>query len=125
MGLALCCVSIGGEAAADRQMTRFKADPANKGKVCDTGLWGWSRHPNYLFEALFWLSFPVIATNIATPWALLSWSAPAIMAALLRYGSGVPPLEAAMIESKGEAYRAYQARVPALVPSLARRARKI
>ncbi len=125
IGLALCGLSLAGETVADRQMERFKADPANKGKVCDTGLWGRSRHPNYLFEALFWLSFPVIATDLAAPWTLLSWSAPAIMAALLRYGSGVPPLEAAMLESKGEAYREYQTRVPALLPRLAGVARKI
>lgn len=118
LGLALCCASIAGEALADRQMARFKADPANKGKVCDAKLWGWSRHPNYFFEALFWLSFPVIALDPGNPWSLLAWCAPAIMGALLRYGSGVPPLEAAMLESKGDAYRAYQARVPALVPDL-------
>lgn len=118
VGLALCAVSVAGEGLADRQMRRFKAAPANRGKVCDQGLWGLSRHPNYLFEALFWLSFPVIATTSADPWSLLSWLAPALMAALLRYGSGVPPLEAAMIESKGDAYRDYQARVPAILPGL-------
>lgn len=115
-GLFLCGASIAGEAMADRQMKRFKADPANKGKVCDQGMWAWSRHPNYLFEAFFWLSLPVIATDFAHPWSLLSWLAPVLMGALLRYGSGVPPLEAAMLESKGDAYRRYQARVPALLP---------
>ena len=121
VGLAICCVSLAGETQADRQMKRFKADPANRGKVCDQGLWGWSRHPNYLFEAMFWLSFPVIAADVGDPWSFLSWAAPALMTALLRYGSGVPPLEAAMIEAKGDAYRDYQTRVPAIVPGLAGR----
>lgn len=116
IGLATALAALLGEAAADRQMKRFKADPANKGKVCDRGLWALSRHPNYFFEALLWVSFPLMATTFDQPWSLLSWLAPLVMGAALRYGSGVPPLEAAMLESKGEAYRRYQQRVPALFP---------
>jgi steroid 5-alpha reductase family enzyme len=116
LGLTIMLVAIAGETAADRQMKRFKADPANHGKVCDQGLWAWSRHPNYFFEAMLWLAFPVIGTDLADPWSLLSWLAPAMMAALLRYGSGVPPLESAMLDSRGEAYRRYQQRVPAFWP---------
>lgn len=116
LGLAILVVAIAGETAADRQMKRFKADPAHRGQVCDQGLWAWTRHPNYLCEALLWLAFPVIGTDLADPWSLLSWIAPVVMAAALRYGTGVPPLEAAMLESKGEAYRRYQQRVPAFLP---------
>jgi steroid 5-alpha reductase family enzyme len=116
LGLSILFGAIVGETVADRQMRRFKADPVNRGQVCDRGLWAWTRHPNYLFEALLWLAFPVIAADPANPWSLLSWLAPVVMAALLRYGSGVPPLEAAMLESKGDAYRRYQQRVPALLP---------
>ena len=116
IGLAIAAGAIAGEAVADRQMKRFKSDPANKGKVCDRGLWAWSRHPNYLFEALMWFAFPLIGTKLDDIWSLSSWLAPVVMAAALRYGSGVPPLEAAMTQSKGEAYRRYQQRVPALLP---------
>jgi len=116
LGLAIAFAAILGEAAADRQMRRFKADPANHGQVCDRGLWAWSRHPNYLFEALLWTSFPLIATDLAKPSSWLSWLAPLAMGLALRYGSGVPPLEAAMVRSKGEAYRRYQQRVPVLLP---------
>ena len=116
IGLAVAFGAIVGEATADRQMKRFKSDPANKAKVCDYGLWAWSRHPNYFFEALLWLAFSVIGTNPSDSWSFSSWLAPLVMGAALRYGSGVPPLEAAMLRSKGEAYRLYQERVPALVP---------
>ena len=116
LGVAILVAAILGEGLADSQMKRFKADPANHGKVCDTGLWAWSRHPNYLFEALGWLAYPVIAfdpAHLGTLWAL---TAPVAMFLLLRYGTGVPPLEAAMVKSKGEAYRRYQTRVSPFLP---------
>jgi len=116
IGLAVAFGAVIGESVADRQMKRFKSSPANKGKVCDRGLWAWSRHPNYFFEALVWLAFPIIGTDPGDGWSFSSWLAPVVMGAALRYGSGVPPLEAAMLRSKGEAYRLYQERVPALVP---------
>ena len=116
IGLAIALLAILGEGVADRQMKRFRSDPANKGKVCDRGLWACSRHPNYFFEALFWVSYPVIALDLANPWSFSSWLAPLVMAAALRFGSGVPPLESAMLASKGEAYRHYQERVPAILP---------
>jgi steroid 5-alpha reductase family enzyme len=103
--------SILGEGLADQQMKAFRADPASKGKVCDTGLWAWSRHPNYLFEALGWLAYPVIAIELAHPFSLVSLIAPIVMFIVLRFGTGVPPLEAAMLKSRGDAYRLYQARV--------------
>ena len=121
LGLAILFAAIAGEALADRQMQRFKADPANRGQVCDRGLWGWSRHPNYLFEALLWVAFPLIGTDLDHPWSWASWLAPAAMIAILRFGTGVPPLEAAMLRSKGDAYRRYQERVPPLLPRLIRR----
>jgi len=108
--------SILGEALADQQMKTFRADPASKGKVCDTGLWAWSRHPNYLFEALGWLAYPVIAISLAHPLSLISLIAPIVMFIVLRFGTGVPPLEAAMLKSRGDAYRLYQSRVSAFWP---------
>ncbi len=121
LGLLILAGAIAGESLADDQMKRFKADPANHGLVCDKGLWGWSRHPNYFFEALIWLAYPVIASDEGNPWSLLAWIAPVVMFAILRYGTGVPPLETAMLRSKGEAYRRYQQRVSALLPLPPRR----
>jgi steroid 5-alpha reductase family enzyme len=116
LGVAVLLIAIGGEGLADAQMKLFKADPANKGKVADVGLWGWSRHPNYFFEWLGWLAYPVIALDPAQPLTWLSFTAAAVMLLLLTRVSGIPPLEAAQLVSKGEAYRRYQARVSAFFP---------
>ncbi len=122
LGLLIIGGAIAGEDLADRQMQRFKRDPANHGKVCDTGLWAISRHPNYLFEFLGWFAYPVIGIDVAHPWSLLSLAAPAAMFLTLRYASGVPPLEAAMLRSRGEAYRQYQRRVGAIFPGIGKHA---
>lgn len=118
-GFAILLVAIAGEALADHQMKRFKADPANRGKVIDTGLWNWSRHPNYVFEWLGWLAYPVIAIDLSGSWSTgwLSLIAPVVMYLILTRVTGVPPLEQAMLRSRGDAYRAYQARVPAFLPN--------
>jgi steroid 5-alpha reductase family enzyme len=108
--------AIVGEAIADGQMKRFKADSGNHGKVCDRGLWAWSRHPNYFFEASLWVAFPVMALSWGRPWSLLSLAAPITTFLVVRYVSGVPPLEAAMLRSKGDAYRCYQERVSVMLP---------
>ena len=116
LGVAMLLIAIGGEAVSDGQMKRFKADPANKGKVADTGLWGWSRHPNYFFEWLGWLAYPVIGLQPGQPITWLSLTAPLVMFLLLTRVSGIPPLEEAQLASKGEAYRMYQQRVSAFFP---------
>jgi steroid 5-alpha reductase family enzyme len=116
LGALILAGAIIGEAVADGQMKAFKTNPANKGGVCDRGLWAWSRHPNYLFEALGWWAYPVIGLEIHRPESLVTLIAPAIMYVILRYGTGVPPLEAAMLRSRGEAFRRYQARVSVFWP---------
>jgi steroid 5-alpha reductase family enzyme len=115
LGLLVFVVAILGETLSDRQMQAFKADKANHGKVCDIGLWSWSRHPNYFFEALIWIAYPLIGVDPARPWSLTALIAPVMMFAIVRYGTGVPPLEKAMLKSKGEAYRRYQAEVSPLI----------
>jgi steroid 5-alpha reductase family enzyme len=117
-GALILAVAIAGEGVADGQLRRFKADPANRGRVCDAGLWGWSRHPNYFFEWLVWLAYPVIAIDPsgAYPLGWLALIAPLFMLWLLLKVSGIPPLEAQMIRSRGTAYRAYQRRTSAFFP---------
>jgi len=116
LGVLVFAAAIAGEAVADGQMKRFKADPKNRGKVCDEGLWSWSRHPNYFFEWLGWLAYPVIGLDPAPPITWLGLSAPVVMFVLLTRVSGIPPLEDSQLKSKGQAYAAYQRRVSAFFP---------
>jgi steroid 5-alpha reductase family enzyme len=115
-GLALLGLSVYGEGRADAQMQAFRA--RRTGGVCDEGLWGWSRHPNYFFEFLAWCAYPLLALNSFTayPQGVLAVAGPAMMFFLLRYVSGVPPLEKSMLARRGAAFAAYQARVSAFFP---------
>jgi steroid 5-alpha reductase family enzyme len=117
-GLALLAAAIAGEGLADAQLARYKADPAHKGGICDSGLWAWSRHPNYFFEWLGWLAYAVIAIGPlgAWPWGWVALIGPVFMFGLLRFVSGVPPTEAAMARSRGDAFARYQARVSPFFP---------
>jgi steroid 5-alpha reductase family enzyme len=112
--------SLIGEGLADMELAAFKRDPENRGRrrICDRGLWAWSRHPNYFFEWLTWIAWPVMAVDLLGFWAWgwLAFSAPVMMYFLLRYGSGVPPLEAQMARSRGEAWKAYAARTSVFFP---------
>ncbi len=116
LGAALLLFALAGEALADNQLRRWRADPANQGGICELGLWSLCRHPNYLFEALGWLAYPVIAFTPGHPQSLLAFIAPVLMFLVLRYLTGVPPLEAAMLARRGEAYRRYQLRTSAMLP---------
>jgi steroid 5-alpha reductase family enzyme len=115
LGIAILAIAIAGEGLADGQMRRFR-DTAEKGAVCDTGLWGWSRHPNYFFEWLGWCAYPVMAINFDWSAGWLALTGPAFMFWLLRYVSGVPPLEEAMLRSRGARFVDYQRRVSAFFP---------
>ncbi len=122
IGASISIVGIAGEAIADAQLARFKRDPANKGKVCDVGLWGWSRHPNYFFEWCFWIGLALY--GLAFGWV----GAIAIVPQAIIFGSiwgvtGIPPTENQAIRSKGDAYRDYQKRVSKFVPLPPKRTR--
>ena len=106
-------VAVAGEGIADRQMERFRADPANKGHVCRDGLWRYSRHPNYFFECVHWLAYVPLAAG--APWGALSLGAPIVMAALLTKLSGVPLLEEELLKRKPD-YAEYIRTTNALFP---------
>ncbi|MBM3909016.1 MAG: DUF1295 domain-containing protein [Gemmatimonadetes bacterium] len=114
IGLALWALALAGESLADAQLARFKRDPVNRGKVCRTGLWSVSRHPNYFFEWLLWCAFALMATP--APWGWVSWSAPAMMLYFLLRVTGVPLAEKQSLASRGDAYRVYQREVSAFIP---------
>ncbi len=111
--LVIYAVSILGEYLADMQMERFRANPMNKGRVCQTGLWRYSRHPNYFFECLHWLAYVPLA--LGAPYGWVSLGAPLVMAFLLLKLSGVPLLEAEMIKRK-PGYADYVRRTSVLIP---------
>jgi steroid 5-alpha reductase family enzyme len=116
LGAAILFAGIAGEAVADWQLKRFRAQEANKGRVCDVGLWRWSRHPNYFFEWFGWLAYPVIALSVDYQWGWATLLAPAFMYWILVYVTGIPPLEAQMLRSRGDRYREYQSRTSVFFP---------
>jgi steroid 5-alpha reductase family enzyme len=118
IAILMFILALGGEAMADQQLRRFRRTSPAPGRICEAGLWRWSRHPNYFFEWLGWLGYPLIAVDLpgGYPWGWLALLAPACMYWLLVHVSGIPPLEEHMLRTRGEAFRAYQARTNAFFP---------
>jgi len=116
LGALILFTGIAGEGIADAQLKSFRENPESKGRVCDVGLWRWSRHPNYFFEWFCWLAYPVIALSPDDLWGFATLLAPAFMYWILVYVTGIPPLEEQMLRSRGERYREYQARTSAFFP---------
>lgn len=111
-GLVVAAIGFAFEAVADAQLARFKADPENRGRVMDRGLWRFSRHPNYFGDALFWWGVWLVAVGAGAWWSV---AAPVAMTLLLLKVSGVPLLESRLEETR-EGYRDYVRRTPAFVP---------
>ncbi len=118
-GFLLWLLAWFGEIASDRQLSRFKNDPSSRGKVCDVGWWKYSRHPNYFFEWLIWVSLSVFAwPSPHGPWALIC---PLLMLFFLFKVTGIPATEEQALKSRGEAYRLYQRTTSIFVPMPKRR----
>jgi steroid 5-alpha reductase family enzyme len=111
-GAALWLFGFSFETIADRQLARFKANPANRGRVLDTGLWRFTRHPNYFGEAVLWWGYFLIALAAGGGWTVF---APILMTFLLLKVSGVALLEKDIGERRPE-YAAYVARTNAFIP---------
>jgi steroid 5-alpha reductase family enzyme len=116
LGATMILLGLVYEAVADRQLARFKADPVNKARILDRGLWRYSRHPNYFGEACVWWGFWTIALA-GSGWCIagLSLLSPLIMTWLLLRVSGVALLEKD-IARRRPAYRDYIARTSAFIP---------
>ncbi len=114
LGFALWLVGIFGEAIADNQLREFKTNPAHRGRVCEVGMWNYSRHPNYFFEWLIWVGFFVFAAS--SPWGWLSILSPLVILFLLLKVSGIPPAETQSLRSKGDVYREYQRTTSVFIP---------
>jgi steroid 5-alpha reductase family enzyme len=114
VAMATWVVTLAGEAIADRQLERHKADPTNRGRTCRIGLWRYSRHPNYFFEWLIWVSYALFA--LPAPGGPLALACPAVMLYLLFKVTGIPATEAQALRTRGEDYRRYQETTSVFVP---------
>ena len=106
------------EVVADSQKRRFRADPEHEGDFIDTGLWAWSRHPNYFGEIVLWIGATIIALPALRGWQWIGLISPIFVAVLLTRISGVPILEKRADKRwAGQPdYEAYKARTPVLIP---------
>jgi steroid 5-alpha reductase family enzyme len=118
IGLAVWAAGLAVEAVADLQKSRFRADPANRGRFIRDGLWAWSRHPNYFGEIVLWVGVALIALPVLEDWQYVTLVSPVFVALLLTRVSGVP-----LLEKKADAtwggqpdYESYKASTPVLVP---------
>lgn len=111
-GALLALFGIVFESVADAQLARFRRDPASAGRVLDSGLWRWSRHPNYFGESCVWWGFYLLAVAGGGAWTVFS---PVLMTLMLLRVSGVTLLEKDIGERR-PAYRDYIARTSAFVP---------
>jgi steroid 5-alpha reductase family enzyme len=118
IGIVLWATGFLLEIVADRQKRRFKADPANAGKFISSGLWAWSRHPNYFGEILLWLGVAMVAAPVLSGWQLVSLISPVFVVLLLTRVSGIPLLEARSDKRWGSDpdYQSYKQTTPVLIP---------
>lgn len=103
-----------GESIADAQLRRWRGNAANRGRTCRSGLWRYSRHPNYFFEWLHWWAYVLIAGP--TIHALPALAGPALMLLFLYRITGIPYTEQQALKSRGDEYRAYQESTSAFFP---------
>ena len=120
IAIVLWAVGFVFESVGDWQLSRFKADPANAGKIMDTGLWAWTRHPNYFGDTVVWFALWGLALG---HWVgVLTVVAPLVMMRLLTSYSGKALTEKGMRRSKGQAYEDYIARTSGFFPMPPKRA---
>jgi steroid 5-alpha reductase family enzyme len=113
-GVVLFAIAFLGECLSDFQLARFKNNPKNHGRVCNVGLWRYSRHPNYFFEWLIWIAFAIVACT--AKYGYLAFLSPALMLYFLLRVTGIPATEQQAIRSKGDAYRKYQKATSPFIP---------
>ena len=115
-GLAIWAVGMFFEAVGDEQLRRFKADPANTGHILDTGLWRYTRHPNYFGDFVIWWGVFLVALSTAVWWTIIG---PLVMSMLLIRVSGKRLLESYLGDRPG--YADYAARTSGFFPAPPRR----
>ena len=123
IGLLIWAFGFAIEVAADTQKSKFKADPANDGKFIHSGIWAWSRHPNYFGEIVLWIGVTVIALPVLRGWQWVVLISPVFVTLLLTRVSGVPLLEERADKKWGGQpdYETYKASTPVLIPAKPKR----
>lgn len=114
LALVLAFIAFVGVRISDKQLYKFRIEPDNKGKVCNSGLWKYSRHPNYFFEWLHWFAYPIM--GIGSAYGIYLWLAPILMLLFLYFITGIPHTERQSIQSRGQHYIDYQKQTSAFVP---------
>lgn len=120
IGLLVWVVGFAIEVVADWQKSRFSANPANKGKFIQRGLWARSRHPNYFGEIVLWIGVAIVALPVLQGWQWVALISPVFVVLLLTRVSGIPLLEAKADKKWGgqPGYEAYKKNTPVLIPRL-------
>lgn len=118
IGFLVWAFGFGFEVVADSQKTKFNRDPANKGKFINSGLWSWSRHPNYFGEIVLWIGVALVALPILRGWQWITMISPIFITVLLTRVSGIPMLEKRADQKWGgqEDYEAYKSHTSILIP---------
>ena len=122
IGIVVWAIGFVFEALGDAQLTRFRKDPANAGKVMDRGLWAWTRHPNYFGDVCVWVGLWLLA--LGSPIGLATAVSPVVMAYFLVNVTGKALLEKGLRRSRGDAYDEYVARTSGFLPRPPRRSGK-
>jgi len=118
IGIIIWVIGFCFEVVADQQKRVFKANQGNKDKFINSGLWSWSRHPNYFGEIVLWIGVSVIALPVLSGWTWVTIISPVFVTLLLTKISGVPMLEKAADLKWGDQpdYKAYKAKTSVLIP---------
>ncbi len=118
VGIVVWLAGFAVEVVADRQKSAFKRDPANEGRFISSGLWAWSRHPNYFGEIVLWTGIAIMALPVLSGWRWVALISPVFVTLLLTRVSGIPMLEARAQKRWGseEEFQAYTEKTPVLVP---------
>tara|TARA_B100001564_G_scaffold145789_1_gene122403 strand:- start:614 stop:1540 length:927 start_codon:yes stop_codon:yes gene_type:complete len=123
LGLSIWLLGFSIEVIADNQKTAFNSEPNNQGKWIDSGLWAYSRHPNYLGEILLWTGIACFGISCFTGLERFAWISPVFIYLLLTKLSGIPILDKRALEkwSDNVEYQKYRENTPALFPRLTKK----